>query len=638
VVRVCEPSIPTFKHPYQDYEDHGLRGKSLGSDVNIVTQKLVASLDSNVLLEELTLNIQAISESLESSGPIARFLNQSKSLQRLHIRIPPQTKATNLFSRRVICQNLKELTIWVASDRSTKRQIDFMRKSVNNNKRRRLRRCHEAIHRSQCSTVMDSACLQKVIHDDDQFDLQGIARFIASQPQLKYVRVQTSTLSAKQWADLIDGINQNRSLKHVELRRLESNSREIFFSLQKLQHHPTLERIDLNGCPRICNWHSLVLKEANFEHLSWSSSPVSIDSLQQLSSQLSCPASSLLKLEISHTNLSGDKISIISAMLKENCSLRELDLSRTQLNSVDGCVLTKSLQSNSTIENLILNDNSLLKWPCDLSFVGFRDLLSAPTCNLKYLDLSNNDMDPMKNDTRCAKLFEGMARSKKLKVLKLANRGTAFFETLYHKFWNESEKHHIHVSKSLGKALQTCQLTELNLNHNYLDDRTIAKYLAPALGQDCQLVRLSLKQVGMGNKGMTAISKSLMHNQTLEYIDVSNNTGISVAAFRMFSVCLATLSNLHTLWFHANNHDDLHARALAPALTKQCNLQRMSKEDRLPEKYRILIAANRNGRRYLYTASTISDGLWPVILARVSYDSRLLSLFVRERAESFTHR
>mmetsp|Transcript_22943 Transcript_22943/g.56531 ORF Transcript_22943/g.56531 Transcript_22943/m.56531 type:complete len:673 (+) Transcript_22943:36-2054(+) len=646
-VRQSESSKITMEHPYQDYEDHGLRGKAQGHNVHRVTQRLVASLESNETLQELTLNIQAISESLEFSGPIVRFLNRNESLQRLQIRIPPQTKATSIFSNEIICPNLKELTIWVASDRSAKRQIEFMRKAAV--KRRRLCRCHNPIRTStRSSSSTDTTASSSsgspspaVIEDMDQFDLKDIARFIASQPQLEYVRVQTSTLSTRQWTDLVNGIHQNRSLKHVEFRRLEGDSRGKLFSMRKLQQHPTLERIDLNGCPTIGNWHTLVSKEANIKHISWSSSPASIDCLQHLANQLSCPASSLLKLEISHTNLSGHKIAMVAAMLKENCSLKEVDLSSSQLNSVDGYILTKCLQSNYTLEKLILNDNSMLKWPCDLAFLGFRDLLATPTCNLNYLDLSNNEMDPMRNDVRCAEIFQGMQRNTKLKVLKLSNRGTVFFETLYHKFWNESEKHHVQVSKSLGKALQTCQLTELSLNHNFLDDGTIAKYLAPALNKDCRLVRLSLKRVGMGNKGMSAISKSLKGNQTLEFMDISHNCDMSLAAFKSLAECLPTLSKLETLWFHANDKDDLHARTLAPALHKQYALQRMSKEECLPETYRILIAANRNGRRYLYADDvdgSIVDALWPMILARSAHDPRLLSLFVRERAEILTYR
>ncbi|KAL3935673.1 MAG: hypothetical protein SGBAC_008854 [Bacillariaceae sp.] len=635
-VRLGESSSKiALEHPYQEYEDHGLRGSDQGRNVHRVTQRLVASLESNDTLEELTLNIQSISESLESSGPIVRFLNQNESLQRLQIRVPPGTKATSIFSNKIICPNLKELTIWVASDRSTKRQIDFMRKAAV--KRRRLCRCHDPIRTTRSSNI--SSLGSKTSSDTEQnFDLQEIASFIASQPQLQYVRVQTSTLSAKQWTDLVNGIHQNRSLKHVEFRRLEGDSRGKLFSMRKLQQHPTLERIDLNGCPTIGNWHTLVSKDANIKQISWSSSPASIDCLQRLASQLSYPTSSLVKLEISHTNLSGHKMAMIAAMLKENCSLKEVDLSSSQLNSVDGYIMTKCLQSNYTLEKLILNDNSMLKWPCDLAFLGFRDLLATPSCNLKYLDLSNNEMDTMRNDVRCAQIFQGMQHNTKLQVLKLSNRGTVFFETLYHKCWNESAKHHVQVSKSLGMALQTCQLTELSLNHNFLDDGTIAKYLAPALSKHCRLVRLSLKRVGMGNKGMSAIAKSLTGNQTLEFMDVSHNCDMTLPAFKCLAECLPTLSKLETLWFHSNNKDEQHARALAPGLTKQYALQRMSKEECLPEKYRILLAANRNGRRYLYTENTIVDALWPRILARASHDPKLVSLFVRERAEILTYR
>ncbi|CAJ1964528.1 unnamed protein product [Cylindrotheca closterium] len=631
-VRLSESSKNTMEHPYRAFEDHGMRGNAHGSNVHRVTQRLVTSLESNATLQELTLNVQAISESLEFSGPIVRFLNENKSLERLQIRVPPQTKGSSIFANEIICPSLKELTIWVASDRSTKRQIDFMRKAAV--KRRRLCRCHNPIRTSRSTTNITSSVSTTISEDLDQFNLRDIARFIASQPQLEYVRVQTSTLSTKQWNDLVDGIHQNRSVRHVEFRRLEGDS----FSMRKLQQHPTLERIDLNGCPTIGNWHTLVSKEANIKHISWSSSPASIDCLQHLANKLSCPASSLLKLEISHTNLSGHKLAMVAAMLKENCSLREIDLSSSQLNSVDGYILTKCLQSNFTLQKLILNDNSMLKWPCDLAFLGFRDLLATPTCNLNYLDLSNNEMEPMRNDARCAEIFEGMQRNTKLKVLKLANRGTVFFETLYHKFWNESEKHHLQVSKSLGKALETCRLTELCLNHNFLDDDTIAKYLAPALSKNCRLVRLSLKRVGMGNKGMSAISKALMGNQTLEFMDISHNCDMTLPAYESLVECLPTLSKLETLWFHSNTKDELHACTLAPALVKQYALQKFSNEDCLPEMYRIFLAANRNGRRYLYQHSTIVDALWPKILARAAHNPKIVSLFVRERAEMFTYR
>lgn len=583
-------------------------------------------------MKDISLNLQSLTDasSVNTSMSCLAYFNQhSSTLKRLQIRIPAGTDATRILFAHILCPRLHELTIWVESERSKRLQIAFMRNAAEH--RRKKARKHNPIGFSLKKPADLSSFSAECA---EYFNLDDIAKFIAIQPNLERLRIQTSTLSQCQWTSLLRGINGCRSLKHLEFRRLEAAGLNESFPLEAIAKHPTLLSVDVNGCPTMFNWFQLSERNSRLKSLSWSSSPMKLTCLTQLSSSLSLSTSSLTQLEISHTNLSGQKIILIAQMLQGNKSLLDLNLSNAQLNGIDGLVLTMGLKNNSTLQRLSLNDNSLLKSPCDLTFQGFNQLLSTPKSNIKYLDLSRNEMEPFENDRRCTQLFDGIQKGSKIKVIKLANKGTLFFDSLRSSTgWYQAGYHHPEVCRSLGNAMSNCQLTELCMDHNQLGNVAVAEYLAPALAANGHLLEsLSLKRVGMGDAAMIAISDALVGNTTLKYLDVSHNCSITNAAMVQFAPCLATLSELQTLWFHSSS-EETYIHSLASALKTQYSLRAISHEQYLPVEDRVLLLANRSGRKYLYENRDINDSLWPIILGRISHMPRVLALFLREKAD-----
>jgi hypothetical protein len=632
-MRLNDPKMKKLGAPFMEYDDLSLRSHSSfkkGGDmlsVSLTTKRGADALNCSTSLEEFELNLQASTESLDSPLPL---LQNTSSLKRLQIRIPPGTKNTRLFSSKIICPQLRELTIWVENERPKRLQLAFMRNAAEH--RRRRARSHDPMrYRTNRPTNLHLSYAETA----KQFNLKDIAKFIALQPNLNSLKIQTSTLTMEQWAALTVGINANRSLKHLEFRRVEAAGHNSSFPFEDLAHHPTIQSVDLNGCPTMFDWHQLAKRNSKLQRLSWSSSPMKLECLRQLSELLSLHTSSLIQLEISHTNLSGQKAILIAQMLKGNTSLRDLNLTNSQLNGRDGFVLTKGLKYNSTLQRLSLNDNSMLKSPCDLTFQGFKELLSTPNTNIRYLDLRNNEMDAAENDIRCAQIFDGLRKNTKLKVLKLSNKGTRFFESFHNAIWEASGHHHPQVCRSLGNAMKHCVLTELDMNHNDLGNITIAKYLAPGLAANRQLENLSLKRVGMGDEAMIAISKALTCNCTLKYMDISHNCDITHLGFEQFAPCLATMSELQTLWFHSSS-DESYASILAPALKTQYSLREMSHEQYLTIEEHVLLIANRNGRKSLYQEGDLSDSLWPIVLGRISHMPRVLALFLGEKTDLLT--
>eukprot|EP00980_Cylindrotheca_fusiformis_P018232 scaffold5918_cov130-Cylindrotheca_fusiformis.AAC.3 len=584
------------------------------------------------------LSLKLIADSREPPYHLVELRRNASSLKRLQIRIPPGARS---FHANIVCPRLEELVIWVESERSKCLQIAFMRNAAEQRRKahRKLQqhctpgRNHRPTGVLNLGDADESSSTSSSV---DELNLDGMAKFIALQPNLQRLRIQTSTLAKEQWNSLTAGINGSLSLKHLEFCRLEAAGPNDSLPLESISSHQSLQSVDLNGCPTMFNWVQLSERNSKLKRITWSSSPIQLLGLRELSQSLSMPTASLTHLEISHTSLSGHKAILIAQMLHGNTSIRDLNLSNAQLNGIDGLVLVMGLKSNTTLQRLSLNDNALLKGPCDLTFQAFKELLSIPTSNIQYLDLSRNEMEPAENDIRCAQLFDGIQKGSNLKSIKLSTKGTLFFDTLQASTsWYPSGNHHPDVCRSLGNAISHCQLTELYLDHNYLGKAAIAKFLAPALTTKSQLVKLSLKRVGMDDRALLAISKAIAGKPALKFLDISHNTAITHGGMERFAPCLTTFPALETFWFHSSR-PETYVHIVAPALETQYSLRELSHEECLPVEDRVLLIANRCGRKCLYQEGGLNESIWPIILGRVSHMPRVLALFLREKADLLT--
>jgi Ran GTPase-activating protein (RanGAP) involved in mRNA processing and transport len=455
---------------YEDYGLPGYT--PLDADrVRSTTFALMQALKYNTQVTEFVLNVKALELLLDQEHPLfpnatatatangicslLHFLKHNSSLKTLNIRIPPGTKESEYFvglftnnteeEVSIQCPNLKEITLWIPRERPQRlRMMRMMMRhpstkasttaAVSTETAARIHPFEQSppavedsstadlLPRNRTSTrslsprppMLTLPCIPPAVEneatedEEDDYDLSGIARFVAQQPRLFYVRVQASSLTVQQWEDLTRGLATSQSLRHVELRRVEVDSTSsaalVRASSPLLPHGATtaatlalpppppatcttsnmiaeqlavlgrgLNRIDLFGTS--IDISPLLIQKAaiasatttadltatgyvprrQLNTLSWSSA--NLVNMPRLMDALSLPSATVQILELSHLNLSGPKCRCLAGMLQRNTSIRHLNLSRAQLDCVDASHLAKALLLNDTLLHLNLMDN-----------------------------------------------------------------------------------------------------------------------------------------------------------------------------------------------------------------------------------------------------------------------------------------
>jgi hypothetical protein len=454
------------------------------------------------------------------------------------------------------------------------------------------------------------------------------------------------------------GVAKSRSIQTIEIRRVEPfHSSTTTLSLASLAKHPTLQSLELFVTKKV-DWYPMLAqphgkKSKTLQRLSWTSTPIESSSVRRLTSLLALSSCKLTQLEICHTNLSGSKAMMIAQMLQSNTSLVEVNLTCTHLNGLDGANIAQGLQCNSTLKRLVLGDNTLWSAPSYTAFVQFRALLQSPTCQLEYLDLSDNAIFDHHNDDNndshnpeaggFGGLLEGVKENTTLKVLKISNQANLFLETMQTLGGGTPQTLPTGVSEALGQALaRHPTLQELNLAYDRLGDAAIAQYVAPSLASNTSTLQvLCLRRVGMGDAGMTAMATALRNNACLQHLDISFNIAITCDGYFELRETLRTMTELKTLWFHSTrrrpqtdteNFGYIYANILAQALPQNDSLTTMSHEDDLSPRGQLYLDLNRRGRKYL-TKESVPDNLWPLVLGRRSDSLGVLAFFVRHKAD-----
>ncbi|XP_031732083.1 NACHT, LRR and PYD domains-containing protein 3-like [Anarrhichthys ocellatus] len=274
------------------------------------------------------------------------------------------------------------------------------------------------------------------------------------------------------------------------------------------------------------------LKECRLETLRLSNCKLTSESIEALSSVLSCPSSSLKDLDLTNNNLK-DKVKPLSVGLESpHCRLETLSLIGCALtwNSCDDVGLFLSSKS-SGLRQLDLSMNDLQ----DSGVLVFSTGLKNPRCKLETLRLRACNLSEKSCETLASVLNVQMSVLKELDLShnNLKDSGVKFLSaglesphcnlgTLRLSECKMSER----SCEALASALssQTSSLKELDLNSNDLQDSGVKLLSAGLETPQCRLETLSLSGCQVTEEGCASLVSALSSNPShLRELDLSYN-------------------------------------------------------------------------------------------------------------------
>ncbi|XP_073495408.1 NACHT, LRR and PYD domains-containing protein 3-like [Phyllobates terribilis] len=218
--------------------------------------------------------------------------------------------------------------------------------------------------------------------------------------------------------------------------------------------------LDIEGLERLApalhNVQSLSLSENNLQDIS----------CIQLASIIKNNRS-LKKLDLRNNHLSGPHFSdLIEALSSPDCRIEELRLSSNDLPDTACIQLASVIRNNRSLKKLVLSNNRLF----GDHFSDLMEALSSPECRIEELELDRNNLP----NTSCTQLASGIRNNQSLKTLILYN--------------NHLSGPHF---SDLMAALPTCVIKKLDLAGNDLPD-TACIHLMSAINNNRSLKTLVL--------------------------------------------------------------------------------------------------------------------------------------------------
>lgn len=305
-------------------------------------------------------------------------------------------------------------------------------------------------------------------------------------------------------------------------------------------------------------------------------------------------------LTLNHNNIEGEGFEKIGAALQSNHSLRSFHMKRDTLCGQNACDLFKGLQSNTLLEDMVLNF-------CRFDSKGIDALCESLKNNrsIRKLDLGACYLP----DRYVARVIDSLVGHPALTSLVLTLNSC-----------------HEEGTMALASLLSSpnCCLQHLNMSHQKAgSNKPCMETLATALKINESLVSLKLSRNSLHGSDLSGLIQSLQENSTLEFLDLTNNNldDTSLIALARALPYMSGLKSLHIL----NNdilNDKVVGREMLKGMTRNFHLSDLEIKRSLPhyESIQYYVALNWGGRRALSAAyenhSPIPMGLWPKVLER----------------------
>ena len=269
----------------------------------------------------------------------------------------------------------------------------------------------------------------------------------------------------------------------------------------------------------------------------------------------------ILKLNISHNNISNDGAVAISEYLNNNNTLQQLDLSNNQVSSLGIINISQALLTNTTLQILDISHNNISDDGALAIGKILRQNYKGGSMVIKNTKMANENsiqgFTVQKLNISCNKISskgivpfsEYLTNNNTLQKLTISwdDCQTPIVLDGTNKFYNMSNVHFGDVGATLISAFlfQKDVMLELNISHNNISNDgavAISKYL----NINNTLQQLDLSHNQLSSLGIINISKSFLTNTTLQILNISHND-ISDDGAVAISECLKANTTLKEL-------------------------------------------------------------------------------------------
>ncbi|KAM3909975.1 NACHT, LRR and PYD domains-containing protein 12-like [Leptodactylus fuscus] len=238
---------------------------------------------------------------------------------------------------------------------------------------------------------------------------------------------------------------------------------------------------------------------------------------------------SLKILDLSYNRLSGPHFSdVMAALSSPACRIEELRLAGNDLPDTSCTQLASIIRNNRSLKMLDLSGNYL-------SGPHFSDVvaaLSSPSCRIERLYLGKNNLP----DTSCTQLASGIWHNRSLKILDLSNNrlsGPHFSDLMaalsspacrIQEFCLRSNNLPDTSCTQLASVIRNNQsLKKLDLSSNRLSGPHFSDLMAALSSPACRIQELHLGKNNLPDTSCTQLASGIRNNQSLKILDLSNN-------------------------------------------------------------------------------------------------------------------
>ena len=413
----------------------------------------------------------------------------------------------------------------------------------------------------------------------DEYSAAVIAMTLQRNPQVRVLRLSFYGLSQDVASTMAAGLQYLRVLEELDLHPHQNSA---IFLVRVLQDHHSIKTIRIKDAIisdenaqalAIAFTQCISLQQVYFESLHISSNAVKALATSLLQNNTILQRFTLSSIEDIDDGILDDGIIVlVVAALHHNNTLLELDLSNNEVSGDGVEALATLLQHNSTLQILCLHN-------CELG-PTVSSLAAALHHNntLQQLILTGIHL----RDDDALALSEALTHNKSLHTLHLDNTRITI-----------AGMRHIAKSLKYNKSL-----TALNLGENHFGD-TGVKAIAIALEHNTTLTQLHLQQTDIGDSGVQALATLLQHNTALQHLNLQA-IRMSAAAVRVLGTALSHHNHsLRILDLNYIRMKDEHAMTLVETLQHNSTLQevRLARSNFSSNVVQLL----RRTRRIIYT-------------------------------------
>ena len=288
-----------------------------------------------------------------------------------------------------------------------------------------------------------------------------------------------------------------------------------------------------------------LLENTKLEELCLSDNSLHVESINKIFSRLQI--STLIKVIISHNEITDEAADVIANFLSRNTRLQELDLSHNDLQAAG--VVSICQVNLSKLTNFSLSHNSITSDAAN-QIAAF---LSC-NANLKVLDLSSTELQKVD----CKDIFKALQNISTISSLNVSNCNVG----------NEA-------ADELATVLfHNLKLEMIDLSYNNLSPLDIATILR-GMENISNLASISVSQNKINDEAADDLATILLHNPNLKHLDLSGNS-LSALAFVKIFKGMKNISNLITMNISYNMITNEAANELANVLHHNTTLQKLN--------------------------------------------------------------